>query len=130
MKEAFTWDLLGSKMYMGDLARRNPPLDITPLTPIVRNITIRNFIVESSDRMMTVNAIPEIPCTGIIIENGKVRTNRIVRTINDADGITFKNLEIQATDNRIVLDNSRNVNFENVSFYVPGEKPEIININN
>ncbi|MDD5855155.1 MAG: glycosyl hydrolase family 28 protein [Prevotella sp.] len=130
MKEAFTWDLLGSKMYMGDLARRNPPLDITPLTPIVRNITIRNFIVESSDRMMTVNALPEIPCTGIIIENGKVRTNRIVRTINDADGITFKNLEIQATDNRIVLDNSRNVNFENVSFYVPGEKPEIININN
>lgn len=130
MKEAFTWDLLGSEMYMGELARRNPPLDITPLTPTVRNIAIRNFIVESSDRMMTVNAIPEIPCSGIVIENGKVRTNRIVRTINDANGITFKNLEIQATDNRIVLDNSKNINFENVVFHVPGAKPDIIKINN
>ncbi|MGN1376012.1 MAG: glycoside hydrolase family 28 protein [Prevotella sp.] len=130
MKEAFTWDLLGSEMYVGELARRNPPLEITLLTPTVRNITIRNFVVESSDRMMTVNAIPEIPCSGINIENGVVRTNRIIRTINDANGITFKNLEIQATDNRIVLDNSKNINFDNVVFYVPGAKPDIVNINN
>ena len=119
VREAFTWDLLGSAMYMGELARRYPPLDITPLTPTVKDITIRNFTVESADRLLTVNAIPEIPCSNVLIENGKVRTNRIIRTLNDADGFTFRNLEIQATDNRITIDDSRNVAFDNVTFYVP-----------
>lgn len=120
VREAFTWDLLGSATYMGELARRYPPLDITPLTPTVRDITIRNFTVESADRLLTVNAIPEIPCANVLIENGKIRTNRIIRTMNDADGFTFRNLEIQATDNRMTIDDSRNVTFYNVTFYVPG----------
>ena len=98
VREAFTWDLLGSAMYMGELARRYPPLDITPLTPTVKDITIRNFTVESADRLLTV---------------------RMIRTLNDADGFTFRNLEIQATDNRITIDDSRNVAFDNVTFYVP-----------
>lgn len=119
VREAFTWDLLGSEMYVGELARRTPPLDITPLTPTVRGITIRNFVVESADRLLTVNAIPEIPCSNVLIENGKVRTNRIVRTMNDVDGFTFRNLEIQATDNRMTFDNSRNVLFDHVTFHVP-----------
>ena len=119
VREAFTWDLLGSKTYMGELARRYPPLEITPLTPTVRGITIRNFVVESADRLLTVNAIPEIPCSGVLIENGKIRTNRIIRTMNDVDGFTFSNLEIQATDNRMTIDDSRNVTFRDVTFYVP-----------
>ena len=120
MREAFTWDLLGSAMYMGELARRNPPLDITPLTPTVKDITIRNFTVESADRLLTVNGIPEIPCANVLIENGKIRTNKIIRTMNDADGFTFSNLEIQATDNTMTFDDSRNVTFDDVTFYVPG----------
>lgn len=119
VREAFTWDLLGSKMYMGELARRYPPLDITPLTPTVKDITIRNFIVESADRLMTVNGIPEIPCSGVLLENGSVRTNRIIKTLNDADRLTLRNMEIQATDNTMVIDDSRNVLFDNVTFYVP-----------
>lgn len=125
VREAFTWDLLGTKTYMGELARRYPPLEITPLTPTVRDITIRNFMVESADRLLSVNAIPEIPCSGVLIENGFVRTNRIVKTLNDADGFTFRNLEIQATDNAINIDDSRNVLFDNVTFYVPSGKPQL-----
>lgn len=119
MREAFTWDMLGSKMFMGELARRYPPLDITPLTPTVKDIVIRNFIVESADRLLTVNAIPEIPCRNVLIENGRVRTNRIVRNISDADGFTFRNMEIQATDNTMIIDDSRNITFDNVTFHVP-----------
>lgn len=119
VREAFTWDLLGSKMYMGELARRYPPLDITPLTPTVKDITIRNFIVESADRLMTVNGIPEIPCSGVLLENGIVKANRIIKTLNDADGLTLRNMEIQATDNTMVIDDSRNVLFDNVTFHVP-----------
>ena len=35
------------------------------------------------------------------------------------DGFTFRNLEIQATDNRITVDDSRNVTFENVTLHIP-----------
>lgn len=123
MNEAFTWDLLGTATYMGKLAQRKPPLPITALTPTVKDITIRNFIVENTDRLLSINAIPEIPLTGVLIENGKVRTNRIFKTVNDADGLTLRNLTVQATDNNINIDDSRNIRFEGVTLHVPGGSP-------
>lgn len=134
VNEAFTWDLLGSKMYMGELAQRNPPLAITPLTPVVKDIRISNFVIESADRMMSMNTIPEVPTTGVVIENGTVRTNRIFKSMNDVGGLTLKNLTIQSTDNTLNIDNSRGLTFDNVSFFVPtgslkynitGEKAEM-----
>ena len=119
MNEAFTWDLLGTKTYMGDLAQRNPPLALTPLTPTVKDIRISNFVIESTDRMMSMNTIPEMPTTGVVIENGVVRTNRIFKTLNDVGELTLKNMTIQATDNNINIDDSRNLTFKNVIFYVP-----------
>lgn len=119
MREAFTWDLLGSEMYVGKLAQRNPPLDITPLTPTVKDITIRNFIVESADRLVSIHGIPEIPCSNVLIENGTVRTNRIFKAVEDVDGLTLRNLDIHATDNSINIDDGRNIAFDNVSFFVP-----------
>ncbi len=120
MNEAFTWDLLGSRTFMGDLAQRNPPLAITPLTPTVKDIRISNFVVESTDRMLGMKAIPEIPVTGVLIENGVVRTNRIFSTINDVAGLTLRNITIHATDNRITIDNSRGIEFDKLQLYVPG----------
>lgn len=119
VKEAFTWDLLGSRTYMGELAQRNPPLAITPLTPTVKDIRISNFVIESADRMMSMNTIPEIPTTGILIENGAVRTNRIFKNLNDVGGLTLRNLTIQATDNSLNIDNSRGILFDHVRFLVP-----------
>lgn len=119
VNEAFTWDLLGSPMYMGKLAQRNPPLAVTPLTPVVKDIKISNFAIESADRMMSMNTIPEVPTTGVVIENGTVRTNRIFKSLNDVGELTLKNLTIQSTDNTLNIDNSRGLTFENVSFFVP-----------
>lgn len=118
--EAFTWDLLGSRTYMGELAQRNPPLAVTPLTPTVRDITISNFIVESADRMMSMNTIPEVPTTGVVLENGVVRTNRIFKTLNDVGSLTLRNMTVQATDNTVNIDNSRGITFDGVTFHVPG----------
>lgn len=119
VREAFTWDLLGTPMYMGELARRNPPLDITELTPVVRNITIRNFIVESADRLISVHGIPEIPCANVLIENGTVRTNRIFKSMDDIDGLTLRHMDIHATDNTMNIDDGRNITFDRVNFHVP-----------
>lgn len=120
VREAFTWNLLGTPMYMGELARRNPPLDITELTPVVKNITIRNFIVESADRLISVHGIPEIPCSNVLIEDGTVRTNRIFKAMDDIDGLTMRNMDIHATDNTMNIDDGRNILFDQVNFYAPG----------
>ncbi len=119
VNEAFTWDLLGSKTYMGELAQRNPPLAVTKLTPTVKDIRISNFVIESANRMMGMNTIPEIPTTGIVVENGAVRTNRIFKDLNDVGGLTLHNMTIQATDNAVKIDNSRGLVFDNVTFIVP-----------
>lgn len=123
VNEAFTWDLLGSKTYMGDLAQRNPPLAVTPLTPTVKDIRISNFVIESADRMMSMNTIPEVPTTGVVIENGIVRTNRIFKNLNDVGGLTLKDMTIQATDSTINIDNSHGLVFDHVTFFVPGKQP-------
>ena len=69
--------------------------------------------------MMSMNTIPEMPTTGVVIENGVVRTNRIFKALNDVGELTLKNMTIQATDNNINIDDSRNLTFKNVTFYVP-----------
>lgn len=125
VREAFTWDLLGSPMYMGELAQRNPPLKVTRLTPTVKDITIKNFVIESADRMIGMNTIPESPTTGILIDNGIVRTNRIFKALNDVAGLTLSRLTIQATDSCVTVDNSRGITFDDVQFYVPGGKLDI-----
>lgn len=119
VREAFTWDLLGSEVYMGELARRNPPLDITTLTPVVRDMRISNFIVESADRLASVHGIPEIPCSDVVIENGTVNTGVIFKAMEDMDGMTLRNLTVNASDNNMTIDNSSNIVFDNVSFNLP-----------
>lgn len=114
VREAFTWDLLGSEMYMGELARRYPPLEITPLTPTVKDIRISNFIVESADRLASVHGIPEIPCSNVVIENGIVNTGVIFKAMEDMDGLTLRNINIKAADSNIVFDKCRNIVFDNV----------------
>jgi len=122
VREAFTWDLLGTEMYMGELARRNPPLDITPLTPTVKDIHIRNFVVESSDRLVSIHGIPEIPCSNILIENGEVRTGLIFKSMDDVDGLVVRGVDIHATDNTLNIDDGRNILFDGVRLEVPGNE--------
>ena len=74
--EAFKWDLLGSKRYMGELASRIPPRAVNRLTPVIKDIKIRNFIVESAHKVLSINGIPEVPCSNILIENGKNQQSR------------------------------------------------------
>ena len=117
--EAFKWDLLGSKRYVGELAERYPPRAINKLTPTIKDIHIKNFIVESAEKILSVNGIPEIPCTNVLIENGKINSKKLIGALNDVDGFTFRNLNIYAEDNKINILDGRNILFDDVTFAVP-----------
>lgn len=115
--EAFQWDLLGSAKYMGKLSQRYPIQPITRLTPIVRNIHIRNFIIESANKIFNAHGIPEIPCRNIWIEKGKISSLNDIGTLNDMNGFTLKDIDIICKKgNRLSILDSQNILFEDVSF--------------
>ncbi|MCD7900495.1 MAG: glycoside hydrolase family 28 protein [Bacteroides sp.] len=127
INEAFTFDLLGTAMYMGELAERHPPRAINHLTPEIKRIYIKDFIVESSNRFLTANGIPELPLRNVKIENGEVNTKILIREMTDVEGFAVENVNIVAENNEINILDGRNIRFEKVKFTVPGNKV-IVNV--
>jgi hypothetical protein len=116
---AFRWDMLGSSAHVGDLANRLPAREVNRLTPVYRNITARNIIVERATGFVRVNAIPESPLTNVLIEGADIRSDALF-TAADVEGFTVRNARIEAKDSLISLLDARNVSFEGVRFIVPG----------
>lgn len=118
VKEAFTWDLLGSRKYMGELAERYPPREVDHLTPVVKDIRIKDFIVESSQYFIRANCIPEIPLNNVLIENGNINCDIIIGSMDDVTGFTLRNLNINSKNSTIKILNGHNILFDNVKFFV------------
>lgn len=125
--KAFTWDLLGSAYYMGELAARYPARKVNRLTPDVKNIRIKDFIVESADQFFTANGIPEIPFNNVVVENGEIKCKKLIGALNDAKGFTMRNLRIECQSNEINILDGKDILVDRVHFQVPGEEI-IINI--
>lgn len=122
VKDAFTWDLLGSRKWVGELADRMPMCEVTDLTPVVRNIHIRDFIVESSNRMLAATCIPEVPLSNVTIENGIIHCKKLIPVLNDVDGFTLNNITIYSQDNKINILDGRNILLKDIKFIVPEEE--------
>lgn len=125
--KAFTWDLLGSAYYMGELAARYPARKVNRLTPDVKNIRISDFIVESADQFFTANGIPEIPFNNVVVENGEIKCKKLIGALNDAKGFTMRNLRIECQSNEINILDGKEILVDRVHFQAPGEEV-IVNI--
>lgn len=119
INDVFVWDLLGSAFYMGELAARTPERAIDQLTPTVRDIHAKDLIVESAKRFMKATCIPEIPLSGVLIENVDVNCQKLITHMDDVDGFTVKNSTIRSEDNEIKILDGRNIAFEAVNFVTP-----------
>lgn len=117
VNNAFRWDLLGSRRWVGELADRYPLREINELTPIYKNIHVRDFIVESSEIFLQANCIPEAPLYNVLIENGEVNTTRLIPALNDVDGFILRNLTLNSANGELNILDGRNVQFDNVKFH-------------
>lgn len=122
VRDAFVWDLLGTPQFMGDLAKRLPLRPITELTPEVKNIHIRNFIIESAKRLIVANGIPEQPFSNVVIESGSIYCKKLIPTMNDFKGFTMRDLSITSDDNVINLLDGRDLLLDNIRFTLPENK--------
>lgn len=118
---AFRWDMLGSKKWVGDLAERLPAQPIGPLTPVYRNILIKDIIVENCQQLINATAIPESPLNGVLINNliGKSKT---IMQLQDVNGLVIVNSFIHSESADVSITDSRNIMLINVKLDVPDMK--------
>jgi polygalacturonase len=121
---AFSWDMLGSAAYVGELAERLPAREVNRLTPAYRNIVARDIVIERASQFVKVTGIPESPLTNVLIENADVTAKRLFAAA-DVKGFTIRNATIRADDAVLKLIDGRHVLFENVRWSVPGGEPVV-----
>lgn len=116
---AITADMLGARMYVGELADRLPVRTVNLLTPAFKNVIVKDIIVENAGEFVKITGIPESPFRNFQLENADVNCNKLIR-ISDAKDFSFKNAAIQSADATISLLDVRGLTFDKVSFNVPG----------
>ncbi|KEO74269.1 glycoside hydrolase family 28 protein [Anditalea andensis] len=116
---AFRWDMLGSAMYVGELAERYPPRERDQLTPEFQHITARNIIVENASAFINVTGIPETPLKNFLLEHAEINSKKLF-TAHDVDGMVLRHVNITAQDSMMYFLDARDILFEEVQFDVPG----------
>lgn len=119
---AFKWDMLGSEMYVGDLAKRKPLLEVNELTPKFQDITIKDILVENTTAFVTIMGIPESPLENVLMENVVVKNSRDFFRSHDAAALTFRNVKVHSQDSLMQFLDTRDVLFEDSEFTVNGEE--------
>ncbi|MGQ1945588.1 glycoside hydrolase family 28 protein [Geofilum sp. OHC36d9] len=112
-KHALEWDLLGSPYYVGELANRLPKLPINELTPIVRNIFIRDVTIKTNNNFIVAKCIPESPLTNVVMENMDITCNESI-ILRDVKDFVIRNSTIRSKNQNMEILEGQNVVFDNV----------------
>ncbi len=112
-KNALEWDLLGSRTYVGELANRLPKLPINELTPIYRNIFLRDVQINTRNNFIVAICIPEVPLTNVVMEDLDVTCGKMLK-ISDVKDFVIRNSTIRSKDQNMEIIEGQNVMFDNV----------------
>lgn len=118
---AFKWDMLGQPMYVGELAERMPPREVNSLTPVFKDIYMKDILVEKAETFIKVYGIPESPMENLNMEHIRVLESEKLLTINDARDLEFKHIRVHSDDSIMNFLDARDVTFKEAIFYVPGD---------
>jgi len=115
--ETLLFDLFyGGKSAVEALADGTPaPVEVFPVdetTPSFRDIHISNIVCNGAGRAMYFNGIPEMPVTGIDIENCAISSKTGIE-INWSENVTLKNVTvIPETGEPLISSNVKNLTIE------------------
>jgi len=108
-------------------------------TPQFRNIHISNVYCNGAEKGIFIRGLPEMHVKDIVLENMVLRAKRGF-DIQEASGITFKNIKMISAETNPVVDvvQSDRLTFDNISykdgsellFRISGERSKDINIKN
>lgn len=114
--KVFIWDLLGSVYYMGELVVCYLVRKVNWLMFDVKNILIKDFIVELVDQFFIVNGIFEIFFNQVVVENGEIKCRKLIGVLNDVVGFMMWKLMIELQYNDIYILDGKDILFEDIYF--------------
>ncbi|MDL2230461.1 glycoside hydrolase family 28 protein [Alistipes sp. OttesenSCG-928-L06] len=113
-RNALEWDLLGSRTYVGELADRLPKRPINELTPVYRNIFMRDVKINTRELFISAKCIPEVPVTNVVMENMDITSGKLI-LLRDVQDFTIRNSTIRSKEQNMEILESTNVVFDNVN---------------
>ncbi|MCD8186273.1 MAG: glycoside hydrolase family 28 protein [Rikenellaceae bacterium] len=113
-RNAIEFDLLGSPTYVGELANRLPVLPINRLTPIYRNIFMRDVKISTEELFITAKCIPEVPLTNVVMEHMDITSGKLI-LMRDVQDIAIRNSTIRSREQNMEILEGKNVVFEGVN---------------
>ena len=127
---------------LSDEKRELPKVQMKPVdetTPVFRNFTISNVYCYGAAKAIFVRGLPEMHVKNIVLENMVLQADKGM-DIQEATGITFKNIKVISKDTDPVIDvvHSDNLFFDNITykdgtkllFRINGERSSNITIKN
>lgn len=87
-RAAIYFDMLGSPVYVGKLAERHPTPAVNELTPVFRNITLKNVTIDECPMLLKATGLPESPIEGLVLEN--VKAPNMLMKLQDVGTIEIK----------------------------------------
>lgn len=112
-RNALEWDLLGSRSYVGELADRLPKREINQLTPVYRNIFMRDVKINTRELFITAKCIPETPLTNVVMENMDITSGQLILA-RDVKDFTIRNSVIRSKEQNMELIEAQGLTFDNV----------------
>lgn len=127
--------LLGEK-------RELPVVEVKPVdetTPVFRNFHISNVYCNGAAKGIFVRGLPEMHVKNIVLENMVLQSTKGI-DVQEASGISFKNIQVISENTKPVVDilNSDNISFDKITykdgsellFRVSGDRSKGISIKN
>jgi polygalacturonase len=122
--------------------RTLPVVEMKPVdesTPVFRNIYIKNVYCTGAGKAIFVRGLPEMHVKDIVLENMVLQSNKGM-DIQEASGITFRNISLLSKDSHPVIDvlQSNRLVFDHISYTegaellwrISGDRSGSINIKN
>jgi polygalacturonase len=122
--------------------RELPKVEMKPVdetTPVFRNFHISNVYCNGAEKAIFVRGLPEMHVKDIVLENMVLQADKGI-DVQEATGITFKNIKVISNETDPVIDvvHSDKLIFDNITykdgskllFRINGERSSNINIKN
>lgn len=119
-KEAISFDMLGSPVYVGNLSQRQF-LESDRYTPMFRNVVIRDVVVERARTFLKVQGIPESPTSNLLIERVDAHCQNSF-LLHDLNQCLIRQVNLQVENPEAQLLDARNLVFEQVEVETPGDR--------
>lgn len=108
----------------GDVTPQSEALPpVTEITPVFRNIFVKDIVSRNARRAMYFNGLPEMKINNIRVENAFI-TSEYGAELNNADGVQFKNVHVEPVKGAaLILKNIVNLKAENFTHQSSLENP-------